>query len=99
MRNKELLMGNTEGQQPVALTAGKFRRREFYFLSSCRYNNLYPIEDMKFVKSDRGLVPHNVYSRVPLKYYNDLRLGEVDTSEFPIEETMAYVDRLIKLRA
>lgn len=68
-------------------------------LSSCRYNNLYPIEDMKFVKSDRGLVPHNVYSRVPLKYYNDLRLGEVDTSEFPIEETMAYVDRLIKLRA
>lgn len=68
-------------------------------LSSCRYNNLYPIEDMKFVKSDRGLVPHNVYSRVPLKYYNDLRLGEVDTSEFPIEETRAYVDRLIKLRA
>lgn len=68
-------------------------------LSSCRYNNLYPIEDMKFVKSDRGLVPHNVYSRVPLKYYNDLRLGEVDTSEFSIEETMAYVDRLIKLRA
>lgn len=68
-------------------------------LSSCRYNNLYPIDDMKFVKSDRELVPHNVYSRVPLKYYNDLRLGEVDTSEFPIEETKAYVDRLIKLRA
>lgn len=68
-------------------------------LSSCRYNNLYPIEDMKFVKSNRGIVPHSAYSGVPLKYYNDLRLGEVDTSEFPIEETRAYVDRLIKLRA
>lgn len=31
MFNKELLMGNTVGQQPVALTVGEFSRRGFYY--------------------------------------------------------------------
>lgn len=68
-------------------------------LSSCRYNNLYPIEDMKFVKTPRAKVPLSAYSNVPVEYYYDLRLGEVDVAEFPIEETNDYVQKCIMLKA
>lgn len=68
-------------------------------LSSCRYNNLYPIKDMKFVKTSRATIPLSAYSNVPAEYYYDLRLGEVDVTAFPIEETNDYVQRLIKLKA
>jgi hypothetical protein len=68
-------------------------------LSSCRYNNLYPIKDMKFVKTPRAKVPLSVYSNVPVEYYYDLRLGEVDVAEFPIEETNDYVQKRIMLKA
>lgn len=68
-------------------------------LSSCRYNNLYPIKDMKFVKTPRAKVPLSAYSNVPADYYHDLRLGEVDVAEFPIEETNDYVQMRITLKA
>lgn len=68
-------------------------------LSSCRYNNLYPIKDMKFVKTHRAKVPLSAYSNVPADYYHDLRLGEVDVTEFPIEETNDYVQKRIMLKA
>lgn len=68
-------------------------------LSSCRYNNLYPIKDMKFVKTSRATVPLSAYSNVPVEYYYDLRLGEVDVTAFPIEETNDYVQRLVMLKA
>lgn len=68
-------------------------------LSSCRYNNLYPIKDMKFVKATRAKVPLSAYSNVPAEYYHDLRLGEVDVTEFPIEETNDYVQKRIMLKA
>lgn len=68
-------------------------------LSSCRYNNLYPIKDMKFVKATRAKVPLSAYSNVPAEYYYDLRLGEVEVTEFPIEETNDYVQKRIMLKA
>ena len=45
MHNKELLMGNTGGQQPVALTVGKFIRRKFYYYGydSAYFGTLTPV--------------------------------------------------------
>lgn len=45
MLNKELLLGNTGGQQPVALTVGKFYRRGFYYygFDSLYFGTLTPV--------------------------------------------------------
>jgi hypothetical protein len=45
-------------------------------LTSCRFNNLYPIQDLKFVKDDRELVPYLEYAELPRKWYDGLRLAE-----------------------
>ena len=59
-------------------------------LTSCRYNNIYPIENMKFVKDARSIVPLESYN-VSETYYNGLRLGE---QLIPIENTNKYVANL-----
>lgn len=61
-------------------------------LTSCRLNNLYPIQDMKFVKDDRPVVPIGRYSKVAQKYYDALRLGE--RYEDDISWVNAYVERI-----
>lgn len=58
-------------------------------LTSCRYNNIYPILDMKFVKTIRESVAN--IADIPEKYYNGLRLSE---QIIPIEESIAYIKRL-----
>ncbi len=45
-------------------------------LTSCRFNNLYPIKDMKFVKDDRELVSREEYQDIPDEYFDGLRLAE-----------------------
>ena len=45
-------------------------------LTSCRFSNLYKIEDMKYIKDSRELVPKSDYSTVPDEYYYGLRLAE-----------------------
>lgn len=62
-------------------------------LTSCRYSNLYPIVDMKYVKEEREIVPYEMFDSrvVSRKYYDGLRLGE---QTIPIEETNKYCDRL-----
>ena len=45
-------------------------------LTSCRFNNLYKIKDMKFEKDDRKLVAKEEYPNVPEEYYKGLRLAE-----------------------
>ena len=62
-------------------------------LTSCRFNNLYPIKDMKFVKDKRKLRPTEVYD-VPLEYYNGLRLGE---QTMDIDEVNKYVGNLANI--
>lgn len=64
-------------------------------LTSCRYSNLYPIQDvrtypaMKYVKQEREIVPFDAYEgMIDRKWYNGLRLGE---QTIPIEETVDYV--------
>lgn len=64
-------------------------------LTSCRYNNLYPITDMRFVKDGRIPVAPEAYA-VAEKYYRGLRLAE---QNIPVEETVAYIRRMESLRA
>ena len=61
-------------------------------LTSCRLNNLYPIQDMKFVKDDKLTIPIECYSPVTQKYYDSLRLGERDISD--VEWINSYVERI-----
>lgn len=50
-----------------------------HILTSCRFNNLYPIANMKFVKDDRQPVPMSAYPKVPEKWFKGLRLAEQPT--------------------
>jgi len=59
-------------------------------LTSCRYNNIYPIVGMKFVKDGRTPISREAYE-VEDKYYEGLRLAEQD---IPVANTIAYVGRL-----
>ena len=45
-------------------------------LTSLRLNNLYKIENMKFVKDDRKLTPREEFEGIPDKYFYGLRLAE-----------------------
>lgn len=59
-------------------------------LTSCRYNNIYPIEDMCFVKDGRVKRAIGEFS-VPESYYHGLRLSE---QFFPVLEAESYIRRL-----
>lgn len=59
-------------------------------LTSCRYNNMYPVVDMKFVKDERMPISQAEYG-LEEKYYEGLRLAE---QTIPVADTIAYVDRL-----
>ena len=45
-------------------------------LTSNRFNNIYPIKDLKFVKDTRSLVPYSEYAELPRGWYDGLRLAE-----------------------
>ena len=64
-------------------------------LTSCRYNNIYPIVDMKFIKSDNETVPkpeYDIFDSDPIlcKYREGLRLDEQDIS---LEDSIDYILR------
>lgn len=63
-------------------------------LTSCRYNNIYPIKDMTFVKDNRVLRTREEFNNIPDKYFYGLRLSE---QSFTVEEIEKYVANLIKL--
>jgi hypothetical protein len=58
-------------------------------LTSCRYNNIYPIVDMKFVKDDRTLRNREEFSNISDEYFEGLRLAE---QTFALTEIEAYVE-------
>ena len=45
-------------------------------LTSLRLNNLYKIENMKFIKDDRKLATREEFKEIPDKYFYGLRLAE-----------------------
>ena len=67
-------------------------------LTSCRYNNIYPIKDMKFCANNnkRHLRLHDLHDlRIPKKYYSGLRLDE---QNIPIDVTVKYIERMEKFK-
>jgi hypothetical protein len=62
-------------------------------LTSCRFNNLYPIKDMKFVKDNRQLRLITEFNNIPLNFFDGLRISE---QLFETSEINWYVARLIK---
>ena len=48
-------------------------------LTSCRLSNIYPIENMKYVKDNRDIIDYEEFNNIPIEYYYGLRLGEQPT--------------------
>jgi hypothetical protein len=65
-------------------------------LTSCRFNNLYPIAAMKFVKDQRALRDVAEFSGVPQRFVSGLRLRE---QAMHVDEIRWYVNRLLRLEA
>ena len=63
-------------------------------LTSCRFNNIYPITDMKFVKDGRTLRTRDEFENIPDRFFYGLRLAEQTTD---IETVEWYVNRLLSL--
>ena len=63
-------------------------------LTSCRFNNIYPIADMKFVKDDRAARSRAEFAQVPERFFTGLRLSEQTMSR---HEVNWYVQRLLDL--
>jgi hypothetical protein len=61
-------------------------------LTSCRFNNIYPITDMKFVKNARTLRTRDEFENIPDRFFYGLRLAEQTTD---IETVEWYVNRLL----
>lgn len=59
-------------------------------LTSCRYNNIYPIRDMRFVRDEIRLARPEC-DEIPSLYYRGLRLSE---QLIPVSETIQYIRRL-----
>lgn len=73
-------------------------------LTSCRYNNLYPIQDMVFDKTQVKLEPrYKIHAEkfqpnpeILPKYIKGMRLDE--NTSIPIEEMKSYIQNLERLR-
>jgi len=61
-------------------------------LTSCRFNNIYPVVDMKFAKDSRTPRTRTEFANIPDRFFHGLRLAEqtadVDAAEW-------YVNRLV----
>jgi hypothetical protein len=63
-------------------------------LTSCRFNNIYPILDMKFVKDSRTPRTRDEFENIPDRFFYGLRLAE-QTYELDMIEW--YVTRLLSV--
>ena len=65
-------------------------------LTSCRYNNIYDIKDMKFVKDDRNTVDFAEYNNaIPYEYYVGMRLSE---QTIPVNNSIKYIKNLLAVK-
>ena len=62
-------------------------------LVSCRYNNIYPIDKMKFVKDNRNLRTSEEFQDLSEVYLNGLRLRE---QQFSKQDITIYIENLEK---
>ena len=64
-------------------------------LTSCKFNNIYPIQNMKFVKVSRELRSKDEFKNLHEIYIDGFRLKE---QEFLLEDITSYVNNLEKFR-
>ena len=66
-------------------------------LTSCRYNNIYPIHDMKFVKdmNRKKLTISDYPEGISIRYFTGLRLSE---QEIDPNDTITYIERLVSTK-
>ena len=64
-------------------------------LTSCRYNNIYPIVEMKFTKDDRELRSRDEFLDISDDYFNGLRISE---QLYTHDEVINYVNRLVSTK-
>lgn len=76
------------------MTSGKINCFANGILTSDRYGNLYPIQNMKYVKDDREIKPYSLYEAVGIDryWYDNLRLGENTET---VEKSKEYVWKCI----
>lgn len=60
-------------------------------LTSCSYNNIYPISEMKFIKDNRSLRSRDEFLTIDDKYFTGLRLSE---QIYDISSIVEYIERL-----
>jgi len=65
-------------------------------LTSCRFNNIYPVIDMKFVKDSRTPRTRAEFANIPDRFFHGLRLAEQTVD---VETVEWYVDRLVATEA
>jgi hypothetical protein len=63
-------------------------------LTSCRFNNIYPIQNMKFVKDSRPLRSRSEFHQIDDRFFHGLRLAE---QQFDLAMIEWYVSRLESL--
>jgi hypothetical protein len=63
-------------------------------LTSCRFNNIYPILDMKFVKDSRILRTRDEFENIPDRFFYGLRLAE---QTYDLDMIEWYVTRLLSV--
>jgi hypothetical protein len=61
-------------------------------LTSCRFNNIYPVVDMKFVKDSRTPRTRAEFANIPDRFFHGLRLAEQTADVDAVEW---YVNRLV----
>jgi hypothetical protein len=61
-------------------------------LTSCRFNNIYPVVDMKFAKDSRTPRTRAEFTNIPDRFFHGLRLAE-QTAD--VETVEWYVNRLV----
>jgi hypothetical protein len=64
-------------------------------LTSNRFNNIYPIQDMKFVKDNRALRPLEEFANIDPKYISGLRLQE-QPAHYSAEYIRDYVENKLE---
>ena len=64
-------------------------------LTSNRFNNIYPIQDMKFVKDNRALRPLEEFANIDPKYISGLRLQE-QPAQYTAEYIRDYVENKLE---
>jgi hypothetical protein len=101
---------NEQGEEVILLSKERVRESTRYYhvwtqyhlnlfangiLTSHRFNNIYPIVDMKFVKDDRVLRDVNEFEGIDEKYIAGVRLRE-QPREYTAEYIKDYINRRVK---